>query len=87
MGGNTCSENTLGAKLVPWAEQKNEDKVETLRHELMEMRYLVNRIVELEAKIGLLENHAHTDGKVVIGIKEIRNQYNLPTGSRMNRLQ
>ena len=72
----------LGAIMKKWEEQTDQEKIETLRNVLQDNRYLVNRISQLETNISRLLKHSHVDGKVVMEVIDVRNEYN---GSVMTR--
>lgn len=54
----------------PWDECTDEERVKKLRMELLNQRYLVNRIMRLERNINKLKNHQHLDGKIVTVLTE-----------------
>lgn len=68
-----------------WDEQTVEQKLETIREELRNMRYLNTRMNNTEADIQLLLEHEHgTDGKPV---QKLKKQYNLGSlNSSIDRL-
>lgn len=50
-----------------WEDSSVEEKLEKLRNELMQMRYLSNRMSTIESNYYNLVNHQHgTDGRMLV---------------------
>jgi len=54
-----------------WDDCTTEEKLEKIRAELRDFRYLTNRVCNVEGHIERLKEHSHQDGKIVIPLKEL----------------
>lgn len=74
----------LGVAIKPRAEQTAEERVESLKMEVRDFQYILNRIVELEQKLWFLENHTHkADGTLVVPFNLVKNYGNSPMTGAM----
>jgi hypothetical protein len=56
----------------PWAEQTDTEKIETLRAELLNMRYIIRRVGELESKMHRMNHHEHGEhGKLMVPLSSV----------------
>lgn len=67
-----------------FSELTNEEKIDRLVMEMKMQRYLVDRIVRLEAVVLQLKNHRHVDGNVTIDIEDIDNSLRGDNTCRMD---
>ena len=67
----------LGKINKKWDENTSDEKIEVLRRQIQENRYLVSRIYQLESKLEKLVKHTHgQDGKTLFPLEEaLRENY------------
>lgn len=70
-----------------WDECDQAEKIERLRREMLDFRYTLNRIVELETKVSHLQKHSHVEGQVVIGISSANNRSSLSASRILDPLR
>lgn len=57
-----------------WEDLTEVEKIDRLKQVLLDNRYLVSRVVELEQKIHRIELHTHdTSGECVVRLERVRN--------------
>jgi hypothetical protein len=62
------AQGPIGGLATPklWAEQTDAEKIETLRSELLNMRYVTRRVAEVEAKMHRLNQHEHGEKGILM---------------------
>ena len=67
----------LGAIQKKWEEQTDAEKIETLRNELRDYRYLITRIARLEESMHRMRQHEHgSKGEILVPISSADAQSN-----------
>lgn len=61
-----------GTMPKPWAELTDSERIEVLRHQARDVRYLTRRVYQLEKAVRTLEEHDHINGKVVMTLRDRR---------------
>lgn len=61
----------MGSKVTKsWKEQSQDEKIESLRSELISQRYVFHRVTQLEQELRDLREHSHsTSGQIMIPLK------------------
>lgn len=81
------TEIEIGGIPKSWESLTDNEKLEVLREELQNGRYLVSRVVHLEGVLREFMTHSHdADGKVVVPFKE-RYDYSGNTVMTYDRLR
>jgi len=79
MEGATTNSASLGqiGKAKPWAEMTDSEKLEALRFEVRNNRYLTRRLASLEEDLSKLKQHTHDGfGQVVIPMHTVGGSLN-----------
>lgn len=75
---NNTAQTLTSAPLKKWDELSSDEKIETLRNEIVNMRYSLERIKRIEQVMYNFGEHQHaSDGKILIPINNINNINNM----------